>query len=233
MQRFNYELLEGADREMAVWLDGQINANIQLAMERVEKDCPEHFNSLGKSKLHFKSVLNARVLRDMPPRLHLMKTYILSRMVVGKLKKELTGEAEKDYYHIEKIDAETACGDALFRYMRFDIEECPEDEPAEDDQKASAFGMDLTAALVPASEETTARLTKGEIPESVLASSIQVKPSPGWRCQTCKAVIEGEPTCTCGSTDFTPLVVVDLPVNDMEAMSAFGNANAPASKTMH
>lgn len=238
------ELLEGEDVKYGKDFYEAFRSNVEdVCADLIAEMSPEQRQNMTESEMtNLREIVTARVIRDMPTRIHLVLTYLIARQNVGEMKKRYALNPSDSLS--ARIEGETARADSLRRYLSFELPDeddctCEECTAAREFKEQSGFDVRVNAAIVPGNENgPTAMITDdAEKIREIEARALAVQPIPAWRCSACKAVIELKKECPCGCTDFTPVVLVDLPLDRMAASTAIQQAESEStfevSKMVH
>lgn len=240
MIRFDVDLLKGKDRDIAQDLNEQIEANIERAYAAEINEMPLQTREAltDMEKVAVRGVCEAMVLRDMPPYVHLLVSYLMTRLQANRTEKQY----EKTPSEILSVraEAENARADALSRYLAVDLPEeddCPCEKCVARRESMQQTGVSMTAKVIPFNRNSDGTVSATLVSDNGAISPIEPKVEHGWRCTACSSLVGRKKECSCGSAEFTPVVVIDLPIAEMEAATAMHEAEKATTiktnKTVH
>jgi hypothetical protein len=239
MTRIKREFLDNNELETAIWLDDQIDrAATKILEEMIAELRPEPVEELI---MH----ANAHAIAAMPFRLHLLKTYLTHRAMAGELHKLANGD-EYSLYHAQCL-MEDRAAEAMLEYSKYDDEEgiadscdCPDCRSRREFEGAIGGKLPKNASFiaVPKEGEECASLMAGhQLSEENQKAAINAEVNHAWRCKSCKGIQEGDRECRCGGTEFAPVVVLDVPLEQMVASEEMKEAEkhitTATSKVIH
>lgn len=231
MKIFEDKGLTGTDLEMHKWLTDLVSEQIEMLTDKMlaELDSPPDYAELQEVK----QIARYSALRGMPGRLQLMKVYLVQTRLVNLCKEQAEADPENVMLKL-RHDAEESARWALSRYLHdTEIEDdsppchCPRCEAArqadadQDDLLRSHMSFDSATVLRSPEEGRSGayvmpadKYKNGEIPDDALSAPV----THAWRCDACKAILMAEEPCQCGGKRLNPIVIVDLPVDEMNAV---------------
>lgn len=218
-------LTGSADVDMHKWLSKEISKHVATVIGEMKESVnrepsPEELRDMKESA-------TALVLRKMPARLQLMKLYLEQCCIVGRLKEAVEADPDNQLEQL-RHDAAESCRWAISRYLMetevsdemppCNCESCQERRAREAEEEDAA--TDTVIREMVEDGLSVARLVSMD----GKGNSLDAPMTHAFRCKSCKAIQYNEEPCTCGGVEFGPLVIVDLPVEQMEAMDEMAAA---------
>lgn len=227
MRIFEDKYLTGEDLNMCKWLTAEINKQLDSSVQEIleqmpYKPDPEELNLIAKCALQV-------VLKHMPARLQLMKSYLLTCHIVGRLAEDAEADPGNELLQL-RHDAEQGMRLALGRYMietevsddtpGCDCEACQANRAAAKEGKRPQFGVgSATVQMRKGDEPKTGAfmVPQDEYAKGDFSGAMEAQVTNAFRCKKCKAITPSDITCSCGGTEFSPVAIVDIPIEELEA----------------
>lgn len=236
-------------REMHDWLCAQVSSHIDTVVSEMKEKMPFGVEPSEDELQDMHRVAKALVLAQMPARLHLMKIFFLQSHVVGTLKERYEKDPDNEYLRL-KVEAEEASRSALHRYMieteveerdDCDCERCRARREAQQFESATGIDKDAVQLRQPIGDmkEGAFMVPMDEFDGSIPPDALKANITHAYRCKDCRALVMTDADdCSCGAHNFGPVVIVDLPVEEMDALQQMKEAESqlnaiPGNKVMH